>query len=232
MKLSIIIPCYNESDNILLLLDKFNQIIDRKDVELILVNNGSTDKTADILNQHLSKYKFARSIYIETNLGYGNGIICGLKTAIGDYLCYTHADMQTNPSDVLKALSIIENQNDPKQYFIKGYRKQRPFLDNFFTTGMSLFESIYLKEKLWDINAQPNLFHKSFFNSLVNYPIDFSLDLFFLYNARKKGISIIRFDVLFPRRVYGNSKWNTGLLSKWKFIKRTISYTIKLKKQL
>lgn len=86
--------------------------------------------------------------------------------------------------------------------------------------------------KVWDINAQPNIFHRSFFESLHNTPKDFSLDLYFLYMAKKRGLNVIRFDVLFPERVHGESSWNTGFLSKWKFIKRTIDFSIKLKKEL
>ena len=91
---------------------------------------------------------------------------------------------------------------------------------------------MYLGTKLWDINAQPNIFHKSFFESLDNIPKDFSLDLYFLYTAQKKGLKVIRFDVLFPERQYGESSWNTGLSSKWKFIKRTLEFSFRLKKEL
>lgn len=145
---------------------------------------------------------------------------------------YTHADMQTDPRDVIRALTLIEAQNHPHQYYVKGDRKGRSFIDQFFTSGMSLFESIYLGEKLWDINAQPNIFHKSFFLSLENTPKDFSLDLFFLYQTYVKGLKIRRFDVVFPERMHGQSSWNTGISSKWKFIKRTMAFSFKLKKQL
>jgi hypothetical protein len=97
---------------------------------------------------------------------------------------------------------------------------------------MSLFETIYLGSKLWDINAQPNIFHKTFFQDLENIPKDFSLDLYFLYMAKKRGINVIRFDVVFPPRIHGESSWNNGIVSKWKFIKRTIDFSIKLKKEL
>ena len=102
-----------------------------------------------------------------------------------------------------------------------------------FTMGMSLFETLYLGRKLWDINAQPNIFHRSFFENIKNdCPKDFSLDLYFLYMAQKEGLKVIRFDVVFPPRVHGESSWNTGLASKWKFIKRTIEFSLKLKKEL
>lgn len=52
---------------------------------------------------------------------------------------------------------------------------------------MSIYETILLRTKLVDINAQPNLFHRSFYDSLTDAPKDFSLDLYFLYMAQKKN---------------------------------------------
>ena len=233
MKLSIIVPCYNESKNIPLILEKFASVIKRDDVEVLLVNNGSQDNSQEVLDGLAPKYFFARVIKVEENQGYGFGITSGLNDAKGEFIGYTHADMQTDPSDPIKALEIIEKQLLPKECYIKGDRKKRPILDQFFTMGMSLFETIYLGKKLWDINAQPNIFHRSFFKEIKNScPKDFSLDLYFLYMAKKKGLNVVRFDVIFPERVHGVSSWNTGFASTWKFIKRTLVFSVKLKKEL
>ena len=233
MKLSIIVPCYNESRNIPLIIEKFNSIIKSNDIEVILVNNGSTDDSQDVINKFLKKHAFLRSHNVPENNGYGFGITSGLELAKGEFIGYTHADMQTDPLDIIKGLDIISKQSNPKKCYIKGNRKGRPIFDQFFTIGMSFFESIYLNQNLWDINAQPNIFHKSFFDSIkTDCPKDFSLDLYFLYMAKKNNLEIIRFDVVFPKRIYGESKWNTGLISKWRFIKRTFNFSVKLKKEL
>jgi len=233
MKLSIIVPCYNESKNIPMILEKFASLIKGDDVEVLLVNNGSKDNSQEVLDGLAPKYFFARVIKVEENQGYGFGITSGLNEAKGEFIGYTHADMQTDPTDLIKALEIIEKQLDPKECYIKGDRKGRPILDQFFTMGMSLFETIYLGAKLWDINAQPNIFHRSFFEEIKNScPKDFSLDLYLLYMAKKKGINVVRFDVVFPERIHGESSWNTGLASTWKFIKRTLDFSVKLKKEL
>ena len=232
MKLSIVIPCYNESKTIPLILEKFSSIIKKKDIEILFINNGSQDNSLEILNKLIPHYPFAKVVTINVNQGYGFGITSGLCEAKGEYIGYLHADMQTDPADALKALEILERQSNPENCFIKGNRKGRSLFDRFFTIGMSLFETIYLRSKLWDINAQPNIFHRNFFYSIKNNcPKDFSLDLYFLYMANKKKLNVIRFDVMFPRRIHGTSSWNTGLASKWKFIKRTIEFSIKLKKQ-
>jgi glycosyltransferase involved in cell wall biosynthesis len=233
MKLSIIVPCYNEAKNIPLIFEKFAGIVKRPDIEILFVNNGSKDTSQEVFNQMIPKYYFAKVIKIEVNQGYGFGIFSGLNEAKGEYIGYMHADMQTDPADSIKALEIIERQPNPRNCFVKGDRKGRSLLDQFFTIGMSLFETIYLSTKLWDINAQPNIFHRSFFESIKdNCPKDFSLDLYFLYMAKKKKLNIIRFDVMFPDRIYGSSNWNTGIASKWKFIKRTVQFSMKLKKGL
>tara|TARA_B110000858_G_C17656123_1_gene405012 strand:- start:3 stop:704 length:702 start_codon:yes stop_codon:yes gene_type:complete len=232
IKLSIIIPCYNEEKNISLILERFNKIIIRNDIEVLFVNNGSTDNSEKVFNKLIPNYSFAKIIKVDINQGYGFGITSGLKEAKGEFIGYTHADMQTDPADVLKALEIIEKQDFPERCYIKGDRKGRPFFDQVFTIGMSFFETIYLRTKLWDINAQPNIFHRNFFESLSDIPNDFSLDLFFLYIAQKNGYKTIRFKVFFPPRLHGDSKWNTGFKSKIKFIKRTLNFSLKLKKEL
>lgn len=158
MKLSIVVPCYNEEKNIPLILEKFQSVINRDDVEVLLVNNGSTDNSQTIFDELVPKYSFVKVVKVEVNQGYGFGITSGLIEAQGEFIGYTHADMQTDPADVLKALKIIEKQDNPKNYYVKGDRKGRPLFDQFFTMGMSAFETIYLGTKLWDINAQPNIF--------------------------------------------------------------------------
>ncbi len=233
MKLSIVIPCYNEEKNIPLILEKLASVINRDDVEVLFVNNGSVDNSESVMSQLMQKYAFAKVVKVEINQGYGFGITSGLREASGEFIAYTHADMQTDPDDVLKALEIIEAQENPQNCYVKGDRKGRPLFDQFFTSGMSLFETLFMGVKLWDINAQPNIFHRSFFDKVKdNCPKDFSLDLFFLYKATKENLKIIRFDVIFPPRIYGESSWNDGLGAKWKFIKRTIDFSLKLKREL
>ena len=232
MKLSIVVPCYNEAENIPLILKRFGEVIKTDEVEVILVNNGSTDNSAEVLDELLPNYSFARTIFVPVNQGYGYGILQGLNDAEGDYIGWTHADMQTDPADVLKALDIINNSED-KNIYVKGNRKGRPAFDQFFTWGMGVFETIYYKTPMDDINAQPNIFPKRFYEGWENPPYDFSLDLFAVYTAKKAGLFVARFPVLFPERIHGESKWNNdGLKSKWKFIKRTLQFSKELKHRL
>lgn len=215
-----------------MILEKFDRVILRSDVEVILVNNGSTDNTQVELDRLLPNYLFARTIKVEVNQGYGFGILSGLNAAVGEYIGWTHADLQTDPADPLKALAIIEAQKCPRNIYIKGNRHGRSLFDQIFTWGMSAFESMYLGATLWDINAQPNIFHRSFFTRWPDPPHDFSLDLYAFYMARHLNFEVVRMDVMFPPRIHGQSSWNTGLAAKWKFIRRTVEYSVRLKSKI
>lgn len=232
MKLSLVIPCYNEAKNLPHLAKRCAEVFDESEVEVVLVNNGSSDESEEILKDLVEKYSVITTTKVEVNQGYGFGIVSGLKACKGDYIGWTHADMQTDPNDVNRALELIKSSDNPEKLYIKGKRYGRPTADVFFTVGMSFFESLCLLTPLWDINAQPNIFHKSFFESWDNPPHDFSLDLYAYYLAKSKGLKVTRFDVRFGERLYGHSHWNIDLKSKFKFIKRTIDFTFKLKKDL
>ena len=97
---------------------------------------------------------------------------------------------------------------------------------------MSIFETVLLRTRLWDINAQPNIFSRSFFESWVNPPHDFSLDLYVYFTARHQGLPVYRFPVEFGERAHGVSHWNVNWAGKWKFIRRTIDFSFELKKRL
>jgi len=231
INLSIVIPCFNEAKSLPKLVKDFSKKLKRRDVELILVNNGSNDLSETILLNLKKNYNFLKTIRLKKNNGYGNGVLQGLKKAKGQYISWTHADLQTDPYDVIIGFEKFKKELSPK-IFIKGNRLGRPFKDVFFTIGMSIFETILLKNFFWDVNAQPNIFHKNFFNMLEKIPLDFSFDLFFYFNAKKKNLKILRFPVKYPQRKFGVSHWNTDFKNKMKFIKRTIKYSFQLKKEL
>ena len=230
MQVSVVIPCYNEAENIPLILERFSKAIGEREIAVVLVDNGSSDGSAEILASLLPGYPFARSVRVQVNQGYGYGILAGLREADSPYVGWTHADMQTDPADIARAYDTLAADGFPADVYIKGKRKGRPLFDVFFTAGMSCFETILTGRVLRDINAQPNLFPRAFFETWKNPPHDFALDLYALYMAKGNGLRIVRFPVLFPERIHGQSKWNTGFASKWKFIKRTMAFSFQLKK--
>lgn len=232
-ELSIVIPCYNEAKNIPLVLKKFSKAIGKKrNIELILVNNNSKDHTQRVLREELKKYNFARSIF-QPIPGYGAAIKKGLNSCKGEFIGWTHADLQTPPADAVKAIGIIKSANNPKKTFVKGKRYGRPITDKIVNSiGMSIFETLVLRTPMYDINAQPNIFHKSFLKLMKNPPTDFAFDLYVYYIAKKNKYTIKRFPVYFGKRIFGESAWNTSWKARFKFVKRTINFTFKLKKML
>lgn len=233
MKLSVVIPCHNEGEGLSELVNLYAEQIDnRKDIEVILVNDASTDSSSQVLATLAATNSFLRVVTNEVSEGYGNAIISGLQVAQGEFMSWTHGDLQTHPRDVLTALSYLEAQPQPERILVKGKRFGRPIFDQFFTFGMSVLESVYLGTLLHDINAQPNIFHHSFYKTLNNPPKDFSFDLFVYYQAKKQGLDVYRFPVNFGPRKYGTSSWNSGMKARIKFIKRTVVFSFELKKRL
>jgi len=227
MKFTLIIPCYNEEKSLPILIKKCIILSERKDLEIIFVDNGSTDNTYNFLKSILVNNSSFKVLKIKKNIGYGHGIISGINLSSNDIVGWTHADLQTEPTDTLKAIDFFLNEG--KDIFVKGLRKKRKLSDNLFTLGMSFFESILLCRFLWDINAQPTFVSKAFFKSLPNPPTDFSLDLYVYYFAKIRGLRVFRFPVFFKPRKFGISSWNIDFRHKLKFIQRTIKFSLKLK---
>lgn len=234
--LSIILPCFNEQENLEFLFNSLDSIANNdKVLEIILVNNGSTDNSSEVFEQELAKRKCTKFkvVVVENNIGYGYGILTGLRTAKGSILSITHADRQTDPMDVLKAYEIYNSKGD-LNLLVKGYRKNRKISEVVFSYGMGLLASMVLGTRLTEINAQPKLFSRAFFDRIEkDAPNDFSLDLYFLYHAKKKG-QIIDFPVYFSKRVAGEAKGGSGssFKVKWKLIKRSFMYIFELNKSI
>jgi glycosyltransferase involved in cell wall biosynthesis len=236
MTLSIVIPCYNEADNLVELFKSIDPICSKySNIEILLVDNGSTDHSAQIFKSELQKRNtnVFKLIKVEKNIGYGFGILSGLRAANGEILSVTHADRQTDPFDVIKAFDIYLSQKN-EMLLVKGYRKNRKITEAFFSWAMGVLSSIALGTRLTEINAQPKLFSKKFFNMIQqDAPHDFSLDLYFLYHAKRKGI-ILEFPVFFAKRVAGEAKGGSGSSwkTRWKLIKRIFKYIFELRKKV
>ena len=233
IKLSIVIPCYNEAENIPKLIENL-KLINEDFVEVILIDNGSIDGTKNIIDKNIVfNSPVVKSFRINENVGYGHGIMSGIKLAKGDVISWTHADMQTDVRDVIGAYEIFLHETKARNKFIlKGIRKKRNFFDAFFTFSMGVIVSFVLGTKLFDINAQPKMFHKSFLKNFKNVPSDFSLDLYFLYLAKLNNYDIVEHPVFFRKRYKGQSKGGGSIKGKWSLIKRTWKYIFTLRNTL
>ena len=200
MEVSLVIPCYNEEGNIETLIKKCKNFLSNDNHELILVNNGSTDNTEKKIDEFL-KIKNIKKINVSKNYGFGYGVFQGLINSSGNIMSYTHADNQTDPNDVLRGLKLLE-ENQGSDFLIKGNRVNRvknnwKALNLFVSFSMTIFETILFQKVLYDIHAQPVIFHKNFFNMWKNIPKDFGIDLYVYYLAKKHNLKIIRFPVQF-----------------------------------
>lgn len=236
--LSIAVPCYNEEENIPGVVRRFNEALaGHADIELLLIDNGSTDQTGTRIDEEIQRQgcTFARKIHVPVNKGYGYGIMAGLKEAHGRVLAWTHADLQTDPEDVLKAYELYQNKAaGTRPVFVKGHRRNRRFSEKFFSFGMQLVSSAVLGVWLEEVNAQPKLFPRSFYEEMKDPPHDFSLDLYVLYLAKKKGYNIGVLPVYFKKRLHGEAKGGGGsnFKTRWKLIRRTWTYIFELKAKL
>lgn len=219
-ELSIVLPCYNESGNIPIVVERFSKFWPKINFELIMVNNGSTDDSAVVLQDMEGKYsEFLRTVTIEKNIGYGHGIMAGLKEATSDVVAYSHADIQTPPEDVIKAYRLINERGiDINKSLIKGMRINRRKEERFLSKGMEIFASLILCYRMKDINSQPKLFSKSFIEKLTNPVLDFSFDVYVLLKALQNGLNIYTFPVDFGLRIHGESKWAASFFSKHKTV--------------
>lgn len=232
MKLSVVIPCYNEEMYIPVLLEEFKQLgfSNCADYELVLVDNGSTDNSSAILEQARDRYPFLKVVTVKQNIGYGDGIVQGLKQAEGEYLSWMSADMLTSPGEIPQIYSQICRKKNPEKILAKGYRKHRPIIELVFTWGMNLFESFYFKHIMSDINGHPVLFHRTFMELWRNPPKDFALDLYVYVIALRYGYQVKRYPVMQHPRKWGESSWNKGFSSRLRLSMNLIKSSIKVKR--
>lgn len=229
---SIVLPCYNEDeniDNLLNNIDRLKKIYNH--LEIIVVENGSTDNSLDKIKNH-NVYKNNSIILVELkkNLGYGHGIMAGVNIATGEYIGWCHADLQNNLDDVYSVFEKNLVQLENKKTVLKGRRKNRSIVDNFFTFGMSKLVGFLFKYRLTDINAQPKIFPKKFLTFLKDPPNDFSLDLYLLLIAKINSFEIVEYPLTVHKRIAGIAKGGGTLYTKIKLTFRTLNYIYNLKK--
>jgi len=232
-RFSIVLPCYNEADNLPLLLEGYAQAWAELGVpgELILVDNGSTDGTAKVLDKEMGRpeLSFARAVRVERNRGFGHGTMTGLRAARGEIVCFSHADLQYKPQDCFAAYRMLRAQPDPARALVKGKRAPRGLGPALVTNTMAALASVVLLMPLTDINAQPKVFHHSLLAHLRQPPDGFQFDLYVLYTARRRGLRVLTVPVVFGRRAHGQSKWAYSLMSRYRTIWATVVYIFKLR---
>jgi glycosyltransferase involved in cell wall biosynthesis len=128
MTLSIVIPIYNEEENIQILHDKLKEVLDplEKEYEILFVDDGSTDRTLPILEEIQAKDNRMVVLSLRRNFGQTAAFAAGFDFARGDVIITIDGDLQNDPADIPKLLELIKD-ND----LVSGWRKKRK--DPFFT---------------------------------------------------------------------------------------------------
>ena len=130
------------------------------------------------------------------------------------------------------AFDVIRVAADPHRTLVRGRRLGRPMFDRVFTAGMGLMASLLLGGRLHDINAQPKVFHRSLLDAMHDAPHDFSLDLYLLHLANRKGLDVREIPVRFGARQRGDAKGGGSLAGKVRLTRRTVDYMLTLRRSL
>ena len=134
-KISIIVPCYNEEDVLELFYNKITEVSENIDAEFeyIFVDDGSKDKTIEILKEYSKKDNRVRFISFSRNFGKESAMYAGLKESTGDYVAIMDADLQ-DPPDLLKEMydTLLTKEYDCVATKRKT-RKGEPILRSFFS---------------------------------------------------------------------------------------------------
>ena len=214
MKVSFIVPCYNEAGNIITFASKIDEIFEKKyNYEIIFINDGSKDSTLNELkklinnsNQNITIIDFSR------NFGKEAGIYAGLKAAKGEYVNIIDADLQQNPKYSLKMIEFLEK--NPEYDIVAAYQEERienkfiSFVKKTFYKLINKMSEIEFKNGASDFR----MFRKKVVNSI--------LEVTEYYRFSKGIFSWVGYNVYYmpykvEERKSGTTKWSFYKLFKY-----------------
>lgn len=150
VEISIIIPVYNEEKNITLLAKEIGQVyhkdFPRKEIEVIWIDDGSTDKTLDKLKRIKKRYKYTRIIELRRNFGQTAALMAGFDHAEGEIIVTMDGDLQNDPKDIKKLVDKLDKGYD----MVVGWRKDRK--DKLISRKIPSFFANLLIRKLFATN--------------------------------------------------------------------------------
>ena len=222
--LSLVVPCYNEEDNV---EDFYNQTVYAfdskiKDFEIVFVDDGSSDKTLDKLKKlydrdkcHIQVLSFSR------NFGKEAAIYAGLKNARGDYACIIDADLQQRPEIVVQMMNIIsENSGVDCVTAYQAERKENKFMS---ALKSSFYKIINKMSEVDFVNGASDfrLMNRKMIDAVISMGE---------YHRFSKGIfSFVGFNTVYipyevQERNNGSSKWSFFKLVKYA-VEGIVSFT-------
>lgn len=215
MKLSIIVPVYNEEKTILQILEKVRNAHLPVVNEIIVVDDGSTDST----REKLAKVKDAKVILHKKNQGKGTAVKTGIKNAKGDYILIQDADLEYNPNQIKDLLKpILENKAqvvygtrlDRAPHLRKEEAKHLFILHYFGNRFLSLVTSILYGQWLTDMETCYKLFPKKALDAIRLNAKGFEFEPEITVKLMKQGYKITEVSITAnPRGYDAGKKLNT-----------------------
>ena len=214
MKLSFVIPCYNEESNVKLIHDEIAKIfLPLYKYEIIFVNDGSSDNTLKSLKEILKNSKTKiKVINFSRNFGKEAAIYAGLKEAKGDYISLIDADMQQDPKYVMEMVSFLDKNEEYDSVAMYQDKRKEGKVLTFFK------KSFYkLINKISDTKFQSNA---SDFRTFRKCVIKSVLELKEYYRFSKGIFSWVGYKTKWleyknVERVAGSTKWSFMKLFKY-----------------
>lgn len=200
MMYSVVIPAYNEERNISSTLKKTRRFMEEHDIdyEIIVVNDGSSDRTAGIVDEIIREKSTARikMVNLGAKSGKGNAVRNGVKAALGDYIFFTDADL---PYSVEAFSDAIACFRDKKADIIVGSRYSkgsameygilRRIASRLFSNLVQLVLSFKIPDAQCGFKAFKKAIAKDLFEKLTITGFAFDDEL--LYMAKKRGLKIL-----------------------------------------
>ena len=217
MKVSIIIPCYNEQSTRREIINKINSQSNVDiDKEIIVIDDFSNDKTREILEKDL-KNNIHKVIFNERNYGKGYSIKKGIESATGDCILIQDADLEYDPSDYTKLLDpIINNVAD----VVYGSRfigtSERRVLYFWHTIGnkfLTLLSNMFSNLNLTDMEVGYKVFKSSVLKGINLEEKRFGFEPEITAKIAKKNIRIYEVGISYFGRKYSEGKkitWKDG----------------------
>jgi glycosyltransferase involved in cell wall biosynthesis len=204
MTLSIVVPLYNEEENIPILYEKLKENLDplEKEYEILFVDDGSTDRTLSILEEIQSKDKRVIVLSLRRNFGQTAAFAAGFDFARGDVIVTMDGDLQNDPADIQKLLELIKD-ND----LVSGWRKNRK--DPFFSRRLPSLMANWLISnvtgvKLHDYGCSLKAYRRDVIKNLKLYG---EMHRFIPAVASWYGVRVAEVEVRHFPRLRGSTKY-------------------------
>ncbi len=204
MTLSVVIPLYNEDENVQMLIERLKGALDplNKEYEIIFVDDGSTDRTLSILEEIQAKNKTVVVLSLRRNFGQTAAFAAGFDFARGDVIVTMDGDLQNDPADIPKLLELIKD-ND----LVSGWRKKRK--DPFFTRRLPSIMANWLISnvtgvKLHDYGCSLKAYRREVIKNLKLYG---EMHRFIPAVASWYGVRIAEVETIHHQRLRGKSKY-------------------------